>query len=57
VIEVALTTEAPGAVVPPMLSVAPARKPVPVTTTAVPPSVLPLLGLIAVTLGAGLTAE
>ena len=42
------------AAVPPKLTVAPARKPVPVMVTAVPPAAGPVLGAIEVTVGAGL---
>ena len=42
------------AAVPPSFTVAPARKPVPVMLTAVPPAVVPELGAIVVTVGAGL---
>jgi hypothetical protein len=54
VIEVLLTSVTPVAAVPPMLTVAPAKKPVPVTVTAVPPLMVPELGVIEVTVGAGL---
>jgi hypothetical protein len=54
VIEVLLTIVTPVAAVPPTLTVAPARKPVPVTVTAVPPLMFPELGVIEVTVGAGL---
>ena len=53
-IDVLLTRVTPVAAVPPRLSVAPARKPVPVTVTAVPPLMFPELGVIEVTVGAGL---
>jgi hypothetical protein len=53
VIDVLLTRVTPVAAVPPRLSVAPARKPVPVTVTAVPPLMFPELGVIEVTVGAG----
>jgi hypothetical protein len=43
--------------VPPIFTVAPARKPVPVMVTVVPPVVTPELGAIAVTVGAGLDPE
>jgi hypothetical protein len=39
--------------VPLSFTVAPVRKPVPVMVTAVPPLVVPELGVIAVTVGAG----
>ena len=54
VIEVLFTTVTPVAAVPPSLTVAPARKPVPVRVTAVPPLAVPVLGVIEVTVGAGL---
>ena len=54
VIEVLLTTITPVAVVPPSFTVAPARKPVPAMVTAVPPTVVPVTGEIALTVGAGL---
>lgn len=54
VIEVLLTSVTPVAGAPPMLTVTPARKPVPVTVTAVPPLIFPVLGVIEVTVGAGL---
>jgi hypothetical protein len=54
VIEVLLTSVTPVAAVPPNFTVAPARKPVPVTVTAVPPLMFPELGVIEVTVGAGL---
>lgn len=54
VIEVLLTNVTPVAAVPPIFTVAPARKPVPVTVTAVPPAMFPELGVIEVTVGAGL---
>lgn len=38
---------------PPMLTVAPVRKPVPVIVIPVPPLVVPVLGMIEVTVGAG----
>src|SRR5437870_13238553 len=41
------------AAVPPRLTVAPAAKPVPVRVTAVPPLLVPELGEIALTVGAG----
>src|ERR1700724_3674557 len=53
VIEVPLTTVTVLAAVPPNLTVAPDRKPVPVMVTAVPPLTGPELGEIAVTVGAG----
>ena len=54
VIEVPLTTVTVLAAVPPTVTVAPDRKPVPVMVTAVPPLTDPELGEIAVTVGAGL---
>ena len=54
VIEVLFTTVTPVADVPPSLTVAPARNPVPVMVTAVPPAVVPEFGVIALTVGAGL---
>ena len=39
--------------VPPIKTVAPERKPVPVMVTAVPPFVLPAFGAILLTVGAG----
>jgi hypothetical protein len=51
---VALTTVTPVAAVPPRLTAAPVMKPVPVMVTAVPPLVVPVVGEIAVTVGAGL---
>jgi hypothetical protein len=54
VIDVLLTTFTPVAAVPPKLTVAPARKPVPVMVTAVPPVESPVFGEIEVTVGAGL---
>ena len=53
VIEVAPTTTTFVAAVPPIETVAPDRKPVPVIVTAVPPDVVPELGEIEVTVGAG----
>src|SRR5438445_7858527 len=52
--EVLLTTVTLVAAVPPRLTVAPAAKPVPVRVTAVPPLLVPELGEIALTVGAGL---
>src|SRR5437667_6973514 len=49
-----LTTVTFVAAVPPRLTVAPAVKPVPVMLTAVPPLLVPELGEIALTVGAGL---
>jgi len=53
VIEVELTTVTLVAAVPPKLTVAPDEKPVPVIVTDVPPLVLPEVGEIEVTVGAG----
>jgi hypothetical protein len=52
--EVLLTTTTFVAAAPPMLTVAPDKKPVPVIVTAVPPFVVPELGKMPVTVGAGL---
>lgn len=52
VIEVALTTVTPVAAAPPIVTVAPAAKFVPVMVTRVPPAVGPLLGEIEDTVGA-----
>ena len=54
VIDVLLTTVTPVAAVPPSFTVAPARKPVPVIVTAVPPLAVPEFGVIELTVGAGL---
>jgi hypothetical protein len=51
VIDVLLTTVTLVTAVPPKLTVAPVRKPVPVIVTAVPPAVVPEVGEIAVTVG------
>src|SRR5689334_14751264 len=51
--EVELTTVTLVAAVPPRLTLAPDEKPVPVIVTDVPPLVLPEVGEIAVTVGAG----
>ena len=56
VIDVLLMTFTPVAAVPPRLAVAPARKPVPVMVTEVPPAAVPVLGVIEVMVGAGLLA-
>ena len=53
-IDVPLTTFMFVAAVPPMLTVAPARKPVPVMVTEVPPAAGPVFGVIEVTVGEGL---
>ncbi len=55
--DVLLTTVTPVAAVPPRLTVAPDRKPVPVMVTAVPPLALPVLGMIALTVGGGSLEE
>ncbi len=55
VIEVLLPTVTPVAAVPPIVTVAPARKPVPVIVTGVPPAVVPDVGEIELTVGAGFT--
>ena len=52
-IDVALAMVTAAADVPPSFTDAPARKPVPVIVTAVPPLVVPELGVMAVTVGAG----
>ena len=54
VIEVLPTTATFVAAAPPMVTVAPVRKPVPVIVTEVPPAVVPELGEMLVTVGAGL---
>jgi hypothetical protein len=51
--EVLLTTLTAVAEVVPNLTVAPERKPVPVIVTAVPPAVVPDVGVIPLTVGAG----
>jgi len=53
VIVVLFTTVTPVADVPPRLTVAPVRKPVPVMVTAVPPAVVPDGGVTLTTVGAG----
>ena len=53
VIDVLLTTVTLVAAVPPSVTVAPARKPVPVIVTGVPPAVVPDGGAIELTVGAG----
>jgi len=53
VIEVLLTTTTFVAAVPPSVTVAPVRKPVPVIVTAVAPAAGPEVGEIEVTVGAG----
>ena len=52
VIEVAFTTVMPVAAVPPIVTVAPLRNPVPVIVTLVPPARGPKLGEILITVGA-----
>ena len=54
VIEVLFTTVPPVTAVPPKLTVAPAKKFVPVIVTPVPPPAGPVLGVTDVTVGAGL---
>ena len=51
-IEVSLTNEKLVAAVPPMVTPVTPVKPVPVIVTLVPPAVVPLVGEIAVTVGA-----
>jgi hypothetical protein len=53
VIDVLLARVTLVAGVPPRLTVAPVRKPVPVIVTRVPPLVVPVLGVTEATLGAG----
>ena len=53
VIEVLLTTVTLAAAVPPRVTDAPDRKPVPVIVTGVPPAVVPEVGEMEVTFGAG----
>jgi hypothetical protein len=55
--EVAPTTFTFVAAVPPMVTVAPDKKPVPVIVTAVPPAVVPDAGEIPLTVGAGFGEE
>jgi hypothetical protein len=57
VIVVLFTTVTPVDAVPPMLTVAPARNPVPVMDTAVPPLIVPEFGEMEVTVGAGVELE
>ena len=57
VIDVPVTTMTPVAAVPPTLTVAPARNPVPVMVTAVPPLIVPEFGEMEVTVGAGVELE
>lgn len=56
-IVVLFTTVTAVAEVPPSFTVAPARKPVPLMVTAVPPLMVPLLGEIEVTVGEGFDVE
>ena len=53
VIEVALTTLTLDGVTPPIVSVAPVTKFVPVMVTLVPPMLAPMAGVMFVTVGAG----
>ena len=53
VIVVAFTTTTEVAALPPIAIVAPARKPVPVRVTAVPPAEVPRTGAMLPTVGAG----
>lgn len=53
---VLFTTARTVADVPPSLTVAPGRKPVPAMLRAVPPLVVPELGVIEITVGAGFGA-
>src|ERR1700681_2105591 len=53
--DVLLTTVTVLAAVPPRLTVAPDKKPVPLMVTAVPPLTDPDVGEIAITVGAGAT--
>jgi hypothetical protein len=55
-IDVLLATTTAVADVPPKLTVAPGRNPVPAMVTPAPPLVVPELGEIEVTVGAGLAA-
>jgi hypothetical protein len=57
VIDVLLTTFTPVATVPPRLTVAPVRKPVPGMVTPVPPPAGPEVGVIELTVGAGAEPE
>jgi len=54
VIDVLPTTFTLVAAVPPKVTVAPARKPLPVMVTEVPPTIGPAFGVIEPTVGAGL---
>ena len=53
-IDVPLATTTLVAAVPPIVTPAPARKPVPVMVTDVPPAVVPDVGAIVLIVGAGL---
>jgi hypothetical protein len=53
VICVLLTTVSPVAPAPPKVTEAPDKKPVPLILTDVPPLLVPLLGVIELTVGAG----
>ena len=57
VIDVPFTTATPVAAVPPTLTVAPAKNPVPAMDTAVPPLIVPEFGEMEVTVGAGVELE
>ena len=57
VIDVLFTTVTPVAGVPPRLTVAPARNPVPAMDTGVPPLIVPEFGEMEVTVGAGVELE
>jgi len=52
-IEVPLITTTPVAAAPPIVTESPARKPVPVSVTAVPPPTTPIFGAMPVTVGGG----
>ena len=52
-IEVAFTTPTLVAALPPIVTVAPVAKPVPLMVTAVPPAAGPLVGAMLLTVGAG----
>lgn len=51
-IDVALLMTTPVAAVPPIVTVVPAPKPVPVIVTVLPPAMAPLFGVTLVTTGA-----
>ena len=57
VIVVLFTTVTPVAGVPPTLTVAPAKNPVPVIVTAVPPAAVPEFGAMEATVGEGVELE